>query len=94
MIAEVALALVLVLSPGGRALSLPTLPTNDLQQLLALTGVPTPARAPVQSSLDPALAPVPPAVCGPDPVRPQTSRDASRRRRSIRPRPLLAGHAI
>jgi hypothetical protein len=67
VIAEVAAAMLLVSSGGGHAagLVLPTLPTSDLQNLLALTGVPTPARAPVQEDVQRPLAPVPPAICGP-----------------------------
>ncbi|MGI8558777.1 MAG: LVIVD repeat-containing protein [Solirubrobacteraceae bacterium] len=42
---------------------LPTLPTNDLQGLLALTGAQTPAPAPTQTNAEPPLAAVPPAVC-------------------------------
>src|SRR5580704_6411677 len=65
VLAEVAAVVVLVVSAGGgQAISLPTLPTNDLQQLLSLTGYPTPARVPTQSNPEPTLAPVPPAVCG------------------------------
>lgn len=44
-------------------MTLPPLPTNDMQNLLALTGTQTPARAPVQHS-EPPLAPVPAAACG------------------------------
>src|SRR6202451_1038034 len=65
VVAEVAAVLVLVLSAGGgRAISLPTLPTNDLQNLLSLTGYPTPKQAEVQTNAEPKLAPVPAAVCG------------------------------
>ena len=63
-----ALVLAAALAPGtggGRALSLPPLPTSDLQNLLALPGTQTPARAPVQESATPAIAAVPRAVCGP-----------------------------
>jgi hypothetical protein len=65
IVVELAAAGALALSGGGHALSLPTLPTNDLQNLLALTGLPTPAAVPVQESSGPPLASVPPAVCGP-----------------------------
>ena len=41
------------------------LPANDLNNLLALTGFPTPAQAPLQHDDGPPLASVPPAVCGP-----------------------------
>jgi hypothetical protein len=62
---EVSAALV-VLSIGLDAHGQPpTLPLNDLQDLLALTGVPTPPRAPVQENPEPALTPSPRAVCGP-----------------------------
>ena len=43
----------------------PTLPVNDLSDALALTGHPTPARAPVQENPGPALVPVPRALCQP-----------------------------
>jgi hypothetical protein len=43
----------------------PTLPVNDLSDMLALTGHPTPARAPVQENPQPALVPVPRALCQP-----------------------------
>ena len=62
-VADLAAVLMLVLSSGGSAISLPQLPTNDLQNLLALTGTQTPARAPVQHA-EPPLAPVPEAPCG------------------------------
>jgi hypothetical protein len=42
-----------------------TVPANDLQNLLALTGVPTPPQAPVQDNAQPVLAASPRAVCGP-----------------------------
>src|SRR5438874_8547320 len=41
------------------------LPANDLNGLLALTGVQTPAPVPVQQNPEPPLAPVPRATCGP-----------------------------
>ena len=44
---------------------LPTLPSNDLQNLLALTGTSTPKQAAVQDNPQPVLAPTPAAVCGP-----------------------------
>jgi hypothetical protein len=49
----------------GHALVLPALPTNDLQNLLALTGAATPKQAPVQINPQPPLEPVPRAQCGP-----------------------------
>src|ERR1700722_19886080 len=65
VVAEVAAVVVLVVSAGGgQAISLPTLPTNDLQNLLSLTGYPTPKQVPVQTNAEPKLAPVPAAVCG------------------------------
>jgi hypothetical protein len=52
--------------PGvGTGVTAPTLPTNDLQQLLSLTGYPTPAPVRVQQNPEPALEPAPRAVCGP-----------------------------
>ncbi len=51
-------------SGGGRAVSLPPLPTSDLQNLLSLTGTQTPARAPLRESRLPAIAAVSAAVCG------------------------------
>jgi len=42
----------------------PTIPSNDLQGALAVTGAQTPAPAPVQHA-EPPLAPVPEARCGP-----------------------------
>jgi hypothetical protein len=61
--ASVTLALVLVLSGGGHARSLPPLPANDLNELLGLTGVPTPAAVAVQTHPEPMLAPLPRASC-------------------------------
>jgi hypothetical protein len=49
----------------GHALVLPALPTNDLQNLLALSGAPTPKQAPVQDNPQPALEPAPRADCEP-----------------------------
>jgi hypothetical protein len=43
----------------------PTLPANDLNNLLALTGYPTPLQAPLQHNPEPPLEPVPRAECGP-----------------------------
>ncbi len=43
----------------------PTVPLNDLNDLLDLTGYPTPARAPVQDPPAPPVKPVPRARCGP-----------------------------
>jgi hypothetical protein len=42
----------------------PSLPANDLNDLVALTGVPTPVQAPVQENPEPALEASPRAVCG------------------------------
>jgi hypothetical protein len=64
VVAEVAAVVAIVASAGGgQAISLPTLPTNDLQQTLSLTGYPTPKAVAVQHSAEPKLAPVPAAVC-------------------------------
>src|SRR3954453_8637782 len=41
------------------------LPANDLNNLLALSGVETPAPAPLQQNPEPPLRPVPRAACGP-----------------------------
>src|SRR3954453_9276875 len=41
------------------------LPANDLNNLLALSGVDTPAPAPLQQTPEPPLVPVPRAECGP-----------------------------
>src|SRR5437867_595347 len=65
IVAEVTAATVLALSGGSHAISLPALPSNDLQNLLALTGTQTPPQAPVQHNPEPRLAPVPRAHCGP-----------------------------
>src|SRR5207248_2669042 len=62
IVAELAAAALLI-SSSGHATSLPPLPSNDLQNLLALTGYPTPAQAPVQHNREPKLAPVPRAIC-------------------------------
>jgi hypothetical protein len=64
LVAEVSAALLFALSAGGAARGQPSLPANDLNNLLALTGVPTPATAPVQENPEPPLAPSPRAVCG------------------------------
>src|SRR2546421_8329426 len=63
--AELTIAAALVVSAGGHASGLPPLPTNDMQRLLALTGYPTPAQAPVQHNPEPKLAPVPRSACRP-----------------------------
>src|SRR5436305_15348353 len=64
VVAEVTAAGALIMSGGGHAVSLPPLPTNDFQNLLALTWTQTPAQAPVQHNAEPTLAPVPRAHCG------------------------------
>ena len=62
---EVAAALLVVLTGIGSASSVPTLPANDLNNLISLLGIlPAPKQAPLQDNAQPALAPVPPAVCG------------------------------
>src|SRR3954452_23653878 len=53
----------LAAAPGAGAQVV--LPANDLNGLLALTGVQTPAPVPVQENPEPPLAPVPRARCGP-----------------------------
>jgi hypothetical protein len=61
-------AALLALPARGAAhqgLVLPTLPTNDLQNLLSLTGYPTPTPVPVQENPEPPLEPAPRADCGP-----------------------------
>jgi hypothetical protein len=59
-----ALAL-LALAPGASATELegPTLPTNDLQEILSLPGLGTPPPVPTQTNPEPVLAPVKPARC-------------------------------
>jgi len=49
----------------GVAQSAPTLPVNDLEGLVSLTGTPTPNTVPTQENPEPPLQAVPPAVCGP-----------------------------
>src|SRR4051794_7650319 len=56
-------AVALFAAPGARAQGV--LPANDLNGLLARTGVQTPAPVPVQENAEPPLAPVPRATCGP-----------------------------
>jgi len=58
-------AIPLAAPAAGLALTGPTLPTNDLQNLVSLTGYPTPAPVPVQHNPEPPLEPVPAADCGP-----------------------------
>ena len=53
-----------VLPGQASGVTLPTLPTNDLQNLLSLTGYPTPPPVPVQYN-EPPLEPPPRAECGP-----------------------------
>lgn len=53
----------LVFSSGGRAFSLPPFPTNDLQNLLSLTGYPTPAPVRLQDNEPRVLKAVPRAAC-------------------------------
>jgi hypothetical protein len=67
LVVELTAGMVIGLSSRGsaQATPAPTLPVNDLQNLLALTGFPTPAQAPVQENPEPVLAPAPAAVCGP-----------------------------
>src|SRR3954447_7397019 len=60
---SVVLAAVLAAAPSACAQSV--LPANDLNNLLALTGVETPAPAPPQQTPAPPLRPVPRAECGP-----------------------------
>src|SRR3954447_19830043 len=60
---SVVLAALLVAAPAACAQAV--LPANDLNNLLALSGVETPAPAPVQQNPEPPLRPVPRAACGP-----------------------------
>src|SRR3954452_23753368 len=62
-ISGVALAAALVAAPGAAAQAV--LPANDLNGLLSLTGVQTPAPVPLQENPEPPLAAVPRATCGP-----------------------------
>src|SRR3954447_7862457 len=57
------LAAMLVAASAAGAQSV-VLPANDLNGLLALTGVQTPAPVPVQHNAEPPLQPVPRARCG------------------------------
>ncbi|MEA2158455.1 MAG: hypothetical protein QOD66_835, partial [Solirubrobacteraceae bacterium] len=66
LVAQLAAALVIGLSGGGASAGIVTLPVNDLNGLLALTGYPTPTPAPLQENPEPPLQPAPRAVCGPD----------------------------
>jgi hypothetical protein len=59
-----AIVALLALPAAGQAATLPALPTNDLQNLLSLTGYPTPPAVPVQQNPEPPLQPVPRAECG------------------------------
>jgi hypothetical protein len=59
----IALVVALALAQPAAAFEGPTLPTNDLQELVALTGLGTPAPVPTQLNSEPVLAPVPPAKC-------------------------------
>lgn len=55
-------------APTAKAHSLradPGLPANDLNDLLELTGVPTPEQAPLQDNPEPPLEPTPRAICEP-----------------------------
>jgi len=63
-VAAVSAAFVAGVPARGVAQSGPTLPTNDLQGLLSLTGFPTPTPVPTQENPEPQLEAVPPAACG------------------------------
>jgi hypothetical protein len=63
---EVAAALFVGLSGNGAVAGTIPLPVNDLQNLLSLTGLPTPKAAPMQSDDSRPVTAVPPAVCGAD----------------------------
>jgi hypothetical protein len=65
VVAQATAALVIGLSGGGASAGIVTLPVNDLNALLALTGYPTPTPAPLQENPEPVLAPAPRAICGP-----------------------------
>src|SRR3954447_13468552 len=60
---SVVLAALLVAAPAACAQAV--LPANDLNNLLALSGVETPAPAPLQQNPEPPVRPVPRAGCGP-----------------------------
>jgi hypothetical protein len=62
--AEVVATLFVALSGSGANAGTIPLPVNDLQNLLKLTGLPTPTAAPMQEN-GPPVTSVPPAVCGP-----------------------------
>jgi hypothetical protein len=63
--AELAATLFVAMSGGGADAGTIPLPVNDLSNLLKLTGLPTPAPAPLQSNTGPPVVSVPPAVCDP-----------------------------
>jgi hypothetical protein len=64
VVATLALALLLLPTAAlAEEVVGPTLPTNDMQGLLALPGIGTPAPVPTQKNAEPVLAPVPPAKC-------------------------------
>src|SRR4029079_18450717 len=56
---------VATLATAPSACAQAVLPANDLNNLLALTGVETPAHVPTQHNAEPPLRPVPRARCGP-----------------------------
>ena len=62
--AAAALAACMLSAAPAAAQQQVVLPANDLNVLLGLTGVETPAPAPVQQNAEPPLAPVPRARCG------------------------------
>ncbi len=73
MIVAAGAAVIGVLS-GAAAGKQESLPPNDLNNLLALTGVPTPAAAPVQENPEPPLQATPPPHCGPGSHAPRRRR--------------------
>src|SRR4051794_37952078 len=66
-IATVGMAALLLVAtaPAARAQQPVLLPANDLNNLLALTGVETPEHVAIQQNREPQLVPVPRARCGP-----------------------------